>query len=548
MIKIEIGARLEELQETLRYLSEKNIVGTLYNIVVRRERNVKKKVEWVLTTSLFIPCQLILESRGPIVIRPREQLKSTLINVSSSFFALLGPFSLKGGNIAFPGAALYCQVESSVVFLEGVHLNHNRSTFGGAIASVGSVVVKKCVFRDNCATLQGGAIWAGQGLYVEDCDVRNNQVVSSHPGSSGGAFFVDHPHLIVKRSTMKRNRCAQGAGGAMTLIRGFTLIEETTIADNESFNAPGLLQGIGNVYVSRSHLRQNRSTNEAGGGGGICIVQGNVYTYHTRISKNETTGMFSAGILSIKGHIFLTHHTTLTHNKNRGPGGAIAQNLDGTLTLTDHVTLSNNQGASLGGALINFSGNEMHLDRSSICHNVLTDAQTIGETLAIFLGGLLQFLSSFSQQTSLFSLFESSSTLVQPILSELEGELKQLFSVQLGQDASLLPLLNSVAGNGIATLLPCPLTIRKTSIEANRSDTKSTVGSVGGGLFALHSPSVSLHKVAIRKNVIKTEGSGIYYGEKESGLHIEKSVIQGNISTQLSTGSQIFIASTPSVL
>src|SRR5207244_2270120 len=160
--------------------------------------------------------------------------------------------------------------------------------------------------------------------------------------------------------------------------------------------------GLGNVYLTNKrsankNMSYNRATGSAGGGG-VTITMGTVYVSDSEISNNKTFGMYSGGIVSLIGDTIVTN-SRIMGNTNNGQGGGIAANI-GKIKLHSS-TVSSNIGASLGGAIANFSPSPGIIEitgKSFVTNNILTNGQTIKQTIESFLDVIKNSTTAVSKQ------------------------------------------------------------------------------------------------------------------------------------------------------
>lgn len=499
----------------------------------RRHHGDRKPIVIHLSQPLVISAPLILENATgrPITFVPGSKNARTFL-ITSTFFGVKGS---RGTEVIFYGGVSAGTSSETTLFFKHCIFSGNQAVFGGAIFSLGQVVTQNCLFIKNVATEQGGAIWAGNGLFMSDTTVTKNKVSSVAETSAGGGMYVDSNFVLILNSEVTRNTVRGGAGGGVVLMQGYMIVRDSSISKNVAFNSPGVQQGIGNIYIVESKLEKNHSFNQsvgASGGGAVTITQGDVFLKNSVIYKNRAKGMFSAGILSLVGNVDV-FGSEIRKNRNAGPGGGIAQNFGGSLVVNDSV-ISSNRGASLGGGIVNFSAAAaaISLIETVVEKNQLSTSQTIGETLASFLQAILQSTAATRAQAAHFQPAQRSVANVNTITTLIEAESKQWVS----QALLVTPprILSSIGGCGVATLLGCPLSVNNSILSKNevvwsKKSKSQRIESFGGGIFALGSPlSTTLSR--IQRNVVSNEGSGIFYVHT---LITSDSFIRDNLSLRL---------------
>lgn len=147
----------------------------------------------------------------------------------------------------------------------------NRAGFaGGAMELRGSIVVERCLFRDNSAFLgpgfltQGGAIYfnpfddPGAELLVEDCEFVGNSC-----SDYGGAIHLSpEGRSTIRASRFYGNKAGVCAGAIYLFGSEHTLVESNLLVDNVS----PLAAGIGVHFASFTTIRGNTIVGSKGGG------------------------------------------------------------------------------------------------------------------------------------------------------------------------------------------------------------------------------------------------------------------------------------------
>jgi hypothetical protein len=302
------------------------------------------------------------------------------------------------------------------------------------------------------------------------------------------------------------------------------------------------------LYVlGNSTVNNNKGVNAANkpaealavaGGGGITILVGSVHIdNHSQVRGNKTQGMYSGGIVSFLGDVCVSNHSSISENENRGPGGGIACNFNSSVTIDQQSNVRRNQGSSLGGGIVNFSsglGNVTVTGESLVEHNSLTDAQTIEETVAIFLIIFLEYLDNITEQATLPG--SGLNTGGQKLVARF-SELSQLAQGTLTQLQSVLATLKThaatsgprtIAGCGVATLLSCATSLLKDSlVSENEYAAQAATTVIGGGVATLSGP-LSMYDARVFSNKAGF-GGGAFCGA--SSVNVSSSELWHNTAT-----------------
>jgi predicted outer membrane repeat protein len=160
------------------------------------------------------------------------------------------------------GAAISVNGSDSVVSVTDSTFVNNDGNYGAITIDGGGVELTRVLMENNDASGDdGGAVWAGEYLQVEDSTFRNNS------GDNGGAIYA-YGDVTVSGSTFVGNESA-ASGGAMYTNDGDLSISDSSFSDNSAVEEGGA------IYVEdcRETLIDHNSflTNVAEGTGGGAI-------------------------------------------------------------------------------------------------------------------------------------------------------------------------------------------------------------------------------------------------------------------------------------
>lgn len=416
--------------------------------------------------------------------------------------------------------------------------DNSAEQFGGAIYSQGNVILISCILSSNVAGSQGGATWTARGITLHKSVISHNVVSMIDSSSGGGGIYNDTGSVIVNQSEVVKNKVlmnfdktAGGSGGGIVNMNGSTYIQNNSHIDNNTaFNSGGIQQGRGDLYIiNKSTVNGNRSFNQVrgsdSGGGGVTINLGTTYVSNSQICDNKTVGMYSAGVVSLLGDVIVVDGSEICRNHNRGPGGGIAANI-GTVTIVGSK-IEDNIGAALGGGIVNFAPSPAVITvskGSSVSGNTLTNAETIGQTIAAFLQVVSNSLNNMQSQA-----VKSQGPGTQELLNALSevGQRTQ----QLSLFFNLTP--NTLGGGGIASLTTGPIMISDSKVENNRAGEKvssenAPFFSLGGGVFGFEAP-ITIENSSITGNSTTTrlQGGGVWSGVS---LNVSNSKVVDNFA------------------
>jgi len=229
------------------------------------------------------------------------------LNISGSTFT-----GNRGGNGGAIGVlqAIYTIQDSTFVGNATNASTQQFAGFGGALyadgSSNGTLTVRRSTFRQNTATLAGGAIEVNQylgasALVVEDSTFDGNVVANpANPARTlAGAIYHQDGNLLISGSTFVANQ-ADGQGGALWLLgQGTGTIVNSTFTGNRSNGvAQDGASGLGGAIniQQNSHLTLSHVTivnNHAGWGGGG-IIGGTIQNSTTTLRASIVAGNTAA--------------------------------------------------------------------------------------------------------------------------------------------------------------------------------------------------------------------------------------------------------------
>ena len=157
------------------------------------------------------------------------------------------------------GAGVYVMSALKDCEITGCTFKGNvAGTEGGGMWTQGGFLLKDCVFDDNHATLEGGAIATDvfantrvrhPVLYVEGCVISNNT-----SGTNGGGIYADTASYINISDTEVTNNTSKAEGGGIWLVDDSTL-SNVTVTGNRSGGEGYALYYHASEYDGRSYIR-----------------------------------------------------------------------------------------------------------------------------------------------------------------------------------------------------------------------------------------------------------------------------------------------------
>jgi hypothetical protein len=461
-----------------------------------------------------------------------------------------GAVTIDGGSVHDNGGGFLVDNPLTTLTLTDVDVVGNAAADGlegggngGGIYSRGAVVLRGSVVgttdAPNRASQLAGGVWADRGLTLQASSVDGNRA-----GADGGGVVVGKGDVTLSDvSSISYNEAPDGIGGGLIVLSGSVLVSGGSHVDgNAAKDDGGILAGRGNVTVlGGSTVNDNSSTGDDisagdGGGGGILLVVGNITISGSQVSNNHTVGMYSGGIVSVLGNVTVTDGTQVNGNSNAGPGGGIAANFGSLVTVSGGSEVNDNTGAAIGGGIVNFSqktGGVNVSGGSQVNDNVLTNEQSLGQAIAVF----LNLITSQTQLSGLGAAVGGAGGAdLLGALGQVEGAARQAAPL-LGRAANQLPQPPGlvVTGGGIGTLL-APISVTGGSqVDGNLSGERVSGGNgnsvgFGGGLFSILGSTTIDHGTVAGNQAPYLDGGGIF--DFRGTVTLDHGTINGNSAAE----------------
>lgn len=313
---------------------------------------------------------------------------------------------------------------STAFNLSGLTLAHGYasnaggfSTAGGAVFSLGAPMsISQCVFSDNTADVQGGAIFTISTLSISDSTFNHNVAGTPAYNASvveGGAINCFGASTTITNSTFTNN-VSHGSGGAIAAEKSFVVfgaatlsISNSTFSANQASASGSVLSGLGGaLFTGNAVSLQADNTrflaNQAVGrteasGGAIWQSAGSLIFPIVPIASTISNSTFVNNVA-----------TAVDGSQGAAEGGAI--NCIGGLLNLDNDLLSGNKaigssnplggGLAQGGAVLIQVGN-LNVTSSAFVNNQALSGSAVQGTGGFALGGgIAMFLVPFPNSPS----------------------------------------------------------------------------------------------------------------------------------------------------
>jgi hypothetical protein len=477
------------------------------------------------------PIEIRQTTPGERIFRVTDDPLTTRFTISA--FSGRQTITLSGGNVDIGnGGGILVENAATMLSLTHVVMTGNSaglatspddSQNGGAIYASGSVFLSHSIIGSQNAPNQssgsGGGIWSGAGVTLTASTVSGNRA-----GADGGGLFVNSGDTNLARSSVIYNQ-ALNVGGINAVNGDVRIVDGSRVNWNSS--TAYLDIDLGNF-----------------GGGGVSTSIGDVYVEHSQVSYNTSVGMFSAGIVVGLGSVTVTSNSRIIGNVNNGPGGGIAANFGGIVTVSGRSQVKGNTGSGIGGGIVNFAGpmGGVHvLQGSEVSQNTLTNYETLGEAILVFLEVLAGSLGmDFEEATGGMTREEAASE-----IEMIEQDVAYSAGVSPAEVHGLL-----VSGGGIGTLLGAPIIVDGGSrVDGNYTAIKlpgsnpNSIG-IGGGIFS-GLGNATIRNSSVSGNTSQGAGGGLWIQEH---VTVTGSTIAGNAAVRSEGGGLLnSLSSTASI-
>ena len=258
------------------------------------------------------------------------------------------------------GLSRIFRLESGIkLTLENLTLTGGKTTgsalegSGGAIYSVGEVILENCKIENCYATGDGGAIYSEGALTLNGCTIGGEQCYNGsesgktkgNTASIGGGIYATaktgEKKVSVTETTISNNTAIHQGGGINFISDNGRLItadlDSVTVTNNKLTDTNSQYSNGGGIYTKGGTLNMKSCTvtgnNAVLGGGGIYAV------------KNGST----PAAVKIKGGTI--EENTVSGNASKGHGGGIHISENCTLTMKGNVKINGNTAQYDGGGI-----------------------------------------------------------------------------------------------------------------------------------------------------------------------------------------------------
>ncbi len=233
---------------------------------------------------------------------------------------------------------------------------------GGGIASIGggSVLIVNSIISENTSERAGGGIYyeglSIKGKLIGDLDIENS-IISDNLAlrNGGGIYITDTPDAKILSTVIHENTTNSGnsalsgdSGGGIFTNNTTLLIDDSTIACNETFQGGGIASNKSEIVIVDSTIYDNFANGGkgfpgSGQGGGIFSTFSDYDIINSTISGNVASE--GSAIDANNQSTFEIFNTTITNNvaESKGTTGAVESASGSAITLESTIIANNLQ-------------------------------------------------------------------------------------------------------------------------------------------------------------------------------------------------------------
>jgi hypothetical protein len=281
-----------------------------------------------------------------------------------------------------PGADGGAILSLGTLVLNNVRAENNAAGgCGGVIWTQGAVIVSNSRFENNSAVIGGGAIctaaYGGANLQISNTRLQYNGVAQAGNNAGYGGAIVLNPTASLTFTDSEFSSNKAQFGGALAVMQGATAtVRSTLVAGSLAFHVNSATHSGGAAYnlgslsldttqVGRNYIDESVTVNGYGGGiaslGALTIHNSFFFSNYGRIGG----GLYLAGGLdSSRADL---QRVELQGNEAKVAGGGLFA--DTTALTVTNSTFYNNRAAGSGGALGCASCTRLQVSNSSFITN-----------------------------------------------------------------------------------------------------------------------------------------------------------------------------------
>ncbi|MBL4707411.1 MAG: T9SS type A sorting domain-containing protein, partial [Flavobacteriales bacterium] len=242
---------------------------------------------------------------------------------------------------------------SNSVEISGISFNNGKSPKGedgGAAYVAGNLTLRNCIFANNFAEDDGGAIVISDSVamvQLDSCIIVNNSC-----GDDGGAIRCWKGNLLMNATTVKDN-ASPSYGGAISM-NGIAMITNSTFSNNSATTEGGAIRNFdgGMLTCTNSTFSGNVSSYRGAGISSASSVNLNFCTIVNNVASNRGGGIR----LTTGGNCFLRN--TLIAN-NTGSSRSDVYQFSGTFHSSGNNFIGDSTGSSINSMNLDQFGNSI---------------------------------------------------------------------------------------------------------------------------------------------------------------------------------------------
>ena len=249
---------------------------------------------------------------------------NTAISNAGGLYLERGEVTLSDSQVDQNQAGVYAgaiYIDTGAMLITGGSVDQNQATNAGGGLVVGNgylTLTGTEVLSNVSANAHGGGLWNNAGIIT----ATNTIIANNQAQSNGGGIQNNSGTLVMIGGQLARNTAIMGNGGALYNIDGQASFTQTVFTGNTAASGGGAIRNQNadaSLRISQGQLLSNTAT--GGNGGGLLMINGQVYIEQTTLAGNQASG--GGGAIRANNGVLDLINSTLSQNSSLADGGAM---------------------------------------------------------------------------------------------------------------------------------------------------------------------------------------------------------------------------------
>ena len=183
---------------------------------------------------------------------------------------------------------------ANIALINGFTIKGGQASNGGGINIMHSIIIERCIIKDNQTSGYGGGIYVSGTLnpppHIMQCAFENNSA------ANGGGLYVNSTDINISDSIFKANTASNGGGLYASSISGDINIDRVIFEENTAdLYGGGIYNSMASPHIENSIFHQNQANPAStGGGGAVANVEASPVFINCVLYGNHSTGQGGA--------------------------------------------------------------------------------------------------------------------------------------------------------------------------------------------------------------------------------------------------------------